>query len=290
MHWAKFNQAIEDLTTNVRRVKKLSCNSDTDEFEKDCITIRRHLQRSEYFYIPDAAQLLNAEEVYPNDVQPPDYLYQLPFERVSILSELHVLDQLTLEKQLWKITCAQQVAPLQIKIWSVVTAPPNSLREDLPIRGWIPAGPGARTLKEDGESKVGFHSENISYWRRKMVEYGLDPARLLQEHRDDLVAVYSLTTLLNLNNSEMVSTPVPSKLNSKRASRGKSQLKSYHVLKIAGEVWDRQETSGNVGPGVRSHKRRGHVRHLASGKTTWVKSTVVHGSVPGWVNKEYHLQ
>ena len=109
----------------------------------------------------------------------------------------------------------------------------------------------------------------------------------------DISAVLNLCAMLSLHNVTTTDREPPPKVQSKRQSRGKQPLYSYKVLTVDGQSWD---TRGNregdgTGPGVRSHMRRGHIRRLDGGaRRIWVRSTYVHGSVPGFVDKDYQVK
>ena len=87
------------------------------------------------------------------------------------------------------------------------------------------------------------------------------------------------------------STPVPAPdaLNRKRERTNKPPLMAYHVVDL-----NRRSSgqSGDVaGPAVgvvRLHFRRGHWRHLDSGKV-WVNWCLVGNPGLGWVDKEYRI-
>jgi hypothetical protein len=80
------------------------------------------------------------------------------------------------------------------------------------------------------------------------------------------------------------------RLNKKRLLHDRQPLYSYHVLVVDGECWDRPETAqSDEKGGVRSHLRRGHIRRLDETRHVWVRATYVHGSRPGFVDKDYTL-
>lgn len=117
--------------------------------------------------------------------------------------------------------------------------------------------------------------------------------KLLEEHRSDVSAVMNLCTLLNTKVAQKERRTPPRLLSKMRASASKPPLPDYHVLKVGGETWDKPhvESSGDgrSGHAVRSHFRRGHIRHLSGDRFVWVRNTVVTGSRPGFVDKEYRV-
>jgi hypothetical protein len=99
-------------------------------------------------------------------------------------------------------------------------------------------------------------------------------------------SVINLCVMLNLHNVKAIKQHIPAKLQKKRERSGKVPLYSYKVLDVAGDVWDGHDSTGE-GSGVRSHMRRGHIRRLDEIRKVWVRATIVHGSIPGFVDKEY---
>lgn len=110
-----------------------------------------------------------------------------------------------------------------------------------------------------------------------------------KELQPDYDRLCNLTRLLSLANVQMHTIHPPEKLQRKRARFDTRPLYSYHVLDVAGERWDRRAPAPEVGHGIRSHYRRGHIRRLSDERAIWVRETLVHGTVPGFVNKDYSL-
>ncbi len=78
-------------------------------------------------------------------------------------------------------------------------------------------------------------------------------------------------------------------LNRKRRKSMLRPLYSFHTLIVDGEKW-RAKDLEESGSGVRSHLRRGHIRRLHNSlKRVWVRATLVQGSRPGFVEKEYDV-
>jgi hypothetical protein len=97
--------------------------------------------------------------------------------------------------------------------------------------------------------------------------------------------------ILNCSNVQTVDNPPPEALNKKRLRSGKVPFFSYKTLHIktqqatSNQTWS-TESERN---GPRLHLRRGHIRRLASGCTTWVQSCMVGSSQRGLVIKDYHV-
>jgi hypothetical protein len=94
--------------------------------------------------------------------------------------------------------------------------------------------------------------------------------------------------LLNCVNVTREVIDAPKFVNRKRASNGKRPLYDYHVLRVDGELWDRHAASTGSS-GVRSHFRRGHFRRIGDDRLVWVRATMVKGSIPGFVHKDYDV-
>lgn len=116
--------------------------------------------------------------------------------------------------------------------------------------------------------------------------------KLDDEIYDDIMDVLSLCVMLSLQNVKPVKVEPPVKLNRKRESNGELPLYSYHVLEVDGSLWDSESDAVHgEGSGVRSHMRRGHVRRIHNpDRRIWVRATMVTGSRPGFVDKEYHTK
>jgi hypothetical protein len=97
--------------------------------------------------------------------------------------------------------------------------------------------------------------------------------------------------ILNLENVTTETHKAPTALNNARIRRGKQPYYDYKVLVVDNERWDAptRKSSHSERDGVRSHFRRGHIRRLETGKSVWVRHTIVHGSKEGFVEKTYSL-
>lgn len=120
--------------------------------------------------------------------------------------------------------------------------------------------------------------------------YGWNHDQSLKELHDEVSALVETCMLLNCVNVERRLIRAPKFLNKKRICGGKRPLFDYHVLRVDGESWDSDGTCSTHGAGVRSHFRRGHFRHIQGTRLTWVRATLVHGSVTGFVHKDYDVR
>lgn len=99
-------------------------------------------------------------------------------------------------------------------------------------------------------------------------------------------------SVMNCSNVKCIENPPPKFLNKKRAKAGKVPMFSYWTLHISTND-QRQAKNGDAAQsgrnGPRLHLRRGHIRRLHSGATTWVQSCMVGEQSRGVVAKDYRV-
>jgi hypothetical protein len=108
----------------------------------------------------------------------------------------------------------------------------------------------------------------------------------------EIKAIVHLLLALSVRNVKKLSIDAPTKLNAKRTKQGKRALYEYHVLDIVVEMMRTGISRGPVDDRAspRMHARRGHVRHLETGKVTWVRHTIVGKPSAGRVEKDYRVK
>lgn len=100
---------------------------------------------------------------------------------------------------------------------------------------------------------------------------------LIAESMDPVMAM-----LMYLNTRGVISERIPAatELNKSRLKKGKLPIPERHLVRIDPRVLG---ACGGSGDGhhasPRPHYRRGHVRRLDEGRTTWVKACIVAGSI-----------
>lgn len=140
--------------------------------------------------------------------------------------------------------------------------------------------------------------EPVPYGRAgvmKIEEAGGDYNQLHQ-HLGEFVlesgSLLSLLIALSCRNVRMVANPPSEKLQRARARRGQRPLYEYKTLEFLAHERCRNLVDGNSG--VRAspyeHLRRGHVRRLPTGETTWVSNSVVNPGHPGKIVKTYRVK
>lgn len=195
----------------------------------------------------------------------------LPFNETCILTREH-------DSGRWAITACRQVEnEKEIQCVSMV-------KEQA---GWA-LFPLFKIVTDNGSNKeVGIVLGNTPMYRAVVSIQGRWEAK---EYITDLCRVTTLVKMLSLVNVKAQRINPPSHRNAKRKSQGKLPLYSYHVLNVGGEVWDSEGADDGDGRGYRSHLRRGHIRRLENGSSTWVRPHFVHGSIPGFVDKDYNVR
>jgi hypothetical protein len=81
----------------------------------------------------------------------------------------------------------------------------------------------------------------------------------------------------------------PPTRHSKRNKRKKLGFDSYWVLEIKTHNSSSLPRQGGTHASPREHHRRGHVRHLRSGKNVWVNSAIIAAGSRGKIHKDYRM-
>jgi hypothetical protein len=107
---------------------------------------------------------------------------------------------------------------------------------------------------------------------------------------DEATAAVEFMMTINCENVKRERIEPSAKLNRKREANGKLPFSSYWVLDVFKEQRERGAGQGGSHASPRMHFRRGHIRRLASGKTTFVRHTMVGSGEAGVVQKTYNLK
>jgi len=109
-----------------------------------------------------------------------------------------------------------------------------------------------------------------------------------------LTVLFEFLTILNCNNVSTKLHHPPAALQKKRIKKKKKPFYSFHILKInnndASTTSTRKGNTSGTHASPRIHFRRGHIRRLPTGETTWVTSCLVGDKKKGFVNKEYKVE
>jgi hypothetical protein len=245
------------------------------------------LRASRRFYLPEAVNLLEGRRI-DADIKS---LIRLPFHRVAVLSET-TLQGATPERG-WKITLAcDDKAALPNML--------GSLDHGFAVMGLIsfPSVIGGRWCAMPGVVGVDLPADRDGYAVHQAKIAGLagaptpiESGKLVADFGDDVWCVMNLCIMLGMQNVKDTNEVPPPALNKRRLQRGKQPLLDYRILVVDGERWDAPpKAEMSAGGGVRSHLRRGHIRRLDGGaRRIWVRAAYVHGSVPGFVDKDYAI-
>lgn len=120
------------------------------------------------------------------------------------------------------------------------------------------------------------------------------PGYTLQEKAydisDEVQAAVEFMMTVNCENVKRERIEAPAKLNKKREANGKPAFGSYWVLDVLKQSYEKGPSAGGSHASPRMHFRRGHIRRLASGKTTFVRHTMVGNGAAGVVQKTYNIK
>lgn len=297
--WGKFSEAATAMKFIARHSARRSI-----ETSRVSAAIAVAIERGQRFYLPEANHVLDFKGT-SNELA---FEANLPFDCIAVLSETTFTGGRTPEAG-WKISIAFELygafnSSLRIISPSAVgaNAAPESrsyavlsistvARDMRQLSGpsWVPC-PGYAILerRRDGPPLIRSFPFDFPDVRTATAIAALDLGR---EFKGDCESVANLCVMLNLHNVQRTAVRVPEAMAKRRDERGKVPLRSYHVLQVDGIAWDRPDGPvGSAASGVRSHLRRGHIRRLAGGaRNVWVRATMVHGSRPGFVDKDYDL-
>lgn len=276
-HFGKFDQAAKDMLAMGSLHPELDANT-----RSLCLRASSHIRKSAHFYVPSACDIIVGKII---DADMKETL-RLPYERVSVLTELNY-DR----RPAYMIT----LASTNLKDMSQVIQRPIdqgfvlfslvATSDTKAINGYTwGAYKGRVIVNLTDKTRNGFEVISID-----------DRLDLSKGYESSILSVFTLCAMLNTVNTKAHEIKPPEKLNKKRAKHGNLPLYSYHVLNVDGELWDSpkmgSESVDGEHNGMRSHYRRGHIRRLHGGADrVWVRSTFVHGSVPGFVAKDYNIK
>lgn len=150
--------------------------------------------------------------------------------------------------------------------------------------------------KHEKESQIGMILTPlfVSLVRMLLDQYGADQAITvgLRDAEEEMHSLISLLAVLSCSNVKLQNQPAPEQLNKKRVKNGKLPFSEYKtvVVDVRPQVYHEGVTRG---PGMtgrqspREHLRRGHIRHLSSGKNVWVQSAMIGSGTKGKIEKGY---
>lgn len=287
MHWAKFNDAADDALRSSKNSENpmYGLNVSDKYMFKQVAHISKYGMR---FFFVDTTLMENkliSEDIKQYFVPPYDefvVLYEsLAFIKKELLEEN---ERLTKRKQMFilNVKCITSDDKNHIKFFLAETALFN--RDE--IRWCPPSLYGLIDIPLDAPGLI-MHPRYIG--KEKLSDNEREEAGF--QFSISVTVLMNFLIMLSLNNVTTEQVKVPEKLNKSRTIKGKVPLLDYHVLNVDGKRWDSKRDDESDGEyGVRSHMRRGHIRKIQSGRFVWVSACFVHGSIPGFVDKEYAVK
>lgn len=282
-HWGKFADAERDIRAQDDR---FGCARTLD-------IAASILARSQRFYLPNGRMVV--ENRLLDD--PIRDLVKLPFDAIAILTECRPLEVEGDSTPAWNICIAFDPNGATSRSHNLCTPgkfPADSicmLSCSNRLGYWFMVPLISVVQRADcsdgyrvgvGDDRRGCAASWIDYFDKNEITIG-------DWFGYDMFVVVNLCALLNLNNVKTSMHRAPEPLNAKRKKAGKPPLVGYHVLDVDGEIWDGPYSAIGIGPGYRSHLRRGHIRRREGGVNLWVRATYVHGNVDGFVDKDYRV-
>tara|TARA_R100001244_G_scaffold36494_1_gene33451 strand:- start:240 stop:1208 length:969 start_codon:yes stop_codon:yes gene_type:complete len=301
-HWGKFRKAAKDIDI-------LSKNVVPIEVQQLTKVTSLLIEKSPKFYVPDIANILTKEDyLFSAD----EYL-NLPFPIIALLSETHlnaeendspadhvskIAGHPATDRERMRENIKRFVGEEGADSWkiSLFTQPekngPVAVISSVldPMRGtWVCMPLSARIEKHQLGVYAGTFGGDPATAKILKDMSDEDAQLVLNDFGDDICALMALSKLLGIHNAKTIKVPVPPKLVKKHHKKNDYGNYDYHVLEIGGEVWDSPYVMGGGSGGKRSHLRRGHIRRLEN-KNVWVRAAYVHGSVEGFVDKDYIIK
>ncbi len=244
------------------------------------------LNKAQRFYVPRGAGILFGKK-FTAEVRE---LLRLPFECTALLSE-----HKSSSESDWTISIA-----FTRKFGIIHRLPSDELLSSIPTDKpgyWI-----IKAYLTDGrwfpplcgvfcETVQGISDDFINLYQFEVPPFHDSEVEVVDQMKGSAGHIANLCVMLSLDNVKSDEISAPDKINKKRLKCNKLPLLSYHVLEVDGERWDSPNHGTHTdSSGVRSHLRRGHVRRLhASERMVWVRASMVHGSRPGFVSKDYAM-
>jgi len=165
---------------------------------------------------------------------------------------------------------------------------------------WVPGRSGV-VIERGGDSVSKIGREVLI--KSQFIDIPLDKSKGYVEMTDqqkvtdastEIAAIAQLCGVLNCSNiTPKVVKPRGRFWQTASSKKKKRKLYEYHVLEVdgGGAVGvDHSSTHGNSRCGPRVHLRRGHIRGIGDGRTTWVKPCVVGNKADGVVMKSYSVK
>jgi len=293
--WGHFDRLIEDIQLY------MSCPAFkmyTSVQQENTNMFLKSIIKSPKVFFPASGDVIQSTGDVNDEVKK---LVRLPYPSTVILTDNRLYDKVVVVAHDMDILCAEAKVtnPSMLnKEWGIafsVAVNQNNLWTMLPVlcalypRDAGICGVEVKIIKDGTIDKL---RQTNNHDTRLSTE---ELTEALQNLAGTLGTLTLLNTcvMLNTHNTTQETVKAPKFLNQKRVKKGNRPLLDYKILVVDGERWHSNDAARNMvhgdGSGKRSHLRRGHIRHLASGKSTYVRATYVHGSSKGFVEKDYFI-
>lgn len=152
------------------------------------------------------------------------------------------------------------------------------------LRMWLPSECGL-SIELIPESFNALYSPVLLLWQDRLPP---TTEAVLEDYQTEICAVIQALSFMRCNNVYVNSIMPPRKLNEARAKKGKPPFFEYKVLELKKQeatIYRSGNHSDRASP--RIHLRRGHIRRLPNGESTFVSPCVVGDKSMGMIAKDY---
>jgi len=292
--------------------------------------ITEHLESAQKFLLPNRCELLDPETVreahldllklpYPITVLEVPYQFDDDQSAITRVGDLDVMPStrriaLCFDETSWDLAPPALIG--ENELWQGIYVVPVFYQNETKAWGVCTGGafvPSDYTMPDEeteasqrfrddaiqaglaGKNSLHFRSEPFVLCPELFQMYiettGKDKATraIINDTRDEIIFLIQMCSVINCENVKLDAIDPSVTLNKKRKRKGKTPLFRYHVLQI-GKTGRETNDIGGTHASPRMHLRRGHIRRLQSGKTTWVRPSMVNPtSKEGVVMKDYRV-
>ena len=267
---AEFNKAIRDITILSKKGENHNYERFSLDVHREKVVLQGFISEAKKFYVPADMEIITDKSQVVNGEIP----LRIPFPCVAILSESFNGAGLS---EVPSIIFAKE-AEDKIEL--------SAMMYEKDRRRWLPAFVAGSISRVDGD--IAF-----AYKRRYKIEENVYRTKeMLHDFVGEMTrTVVNLIELLSIQNisHDRIETKKGAGQFIKR-KKALDKIDSYHVITIDGKRCLSNESGSTVVGGKRSHSRRGHIRHLSSGKNVWVRACLIKGSRKGSVESDYKFR
>ena len=256
------------------------------ESERDFEILSQMIKESQKFVLPENGDTFLIDGIKKKHLE----LFLLPYPLISLEYKLSRIEGDHIDKCLLLAWNVQATHKFKIKpeeegmiYFTRILGYKNGGWKFPPGFGFF--NPKSCNLNEEKRTINGFYSNTILelYDQREKDLKEQEIKNIIDTGFNTLLEFCSIVNCENITKEKLES---PAKINKKREQKGKLPLYSYHYLKLKNDKYTPNELGGNHAS-PRAHLRRGHIRHLPSGKSIWVRHAFVGNNNEGFVEKKY---